>query len=80
MKSTPGRIRTCDQRIRNPLLYPLSYRGPKLVKELRSVWLEPRPGTIPGTMYPWSWAWPAAFRLKPGLRRNTLTSSRQLEG
>ena len=23
--STPGRIRTCNQRIRNPLLYPLSY-------------------------------------------------------
>ncbi len=26
LKSTPGRIRTCDLRIRNPLLYPLSYR------------------------------------------------------
>jgi hypothetical protein len=25
LESTPGRIRTCDQRIRNPLLYPLSY-------------------------------------------------------
>ena len=25
LKSTPGRIRTCNQRIRNPLLYPLSY-------------------------------------------------------
>jgi hypothetical protein len=24
-RSTPGRIRTCNQRIRNPLLYPLSY-------------------------------------------------------
>lgn len=24
-KSAPGRDRTCDQRIRNPLLYPLSY-------------------------------------------------------
>ena len=24
-RSTPGRIRTCDRRIRNPLLYPLSY-------------------------------------------------------
>lgn len=24
-KSTPGRDRTCDRRIRNPLLYPLSY-------------------------------------------------------
>jgi len=24
-ESTPGRIRTCNQRIRNPLLYPLSY-------------------------------------------------------
>ena len=23
--STPGRTRTCNQRIRNPLLYPLSY-------------------------------------------------------
>ena len=23
--STPGRIQTCNQRIRNPLLYPLSY-------------------------------------------------------
>jgi hypothetical protein len=22
----PGRIRTCDRRIRSPLLYPLSYR------------------------------------------------------
>ena len=27
LMNTPGRIRTCDQRIRNPLLYPLSYRG-----------------------------------------------------
>ncbi len=25
--NAPGRTRTCDQRIRNPLLYPLSYRG-----------------------------------------------------
>jgi hypothetical protein len=25
IRSTPGRIRTCNQRIRNPLLYPLSY-------------------------------------------------------
>ena len=25
-ESTPDRIRTCDLRIRNPLLYPLSYR------------------------------------------------------
>jgi hypothetical protein len=25
LRSTPGRIRTCNQRIRNPLLYPLSY-------------------------------------------------------
>ena len=25
VQSTPGRIRTCNQRIRNPLLYPLSY-------------------------------------------------------
>ncbi len=24
-ESTPGRTRTCNQRIRNPLLYPLSY-------------------------------------------------------
>jgi hypothetical protein len=24
-RSAPGRDRTCDQRIRNPLLYPLSY-------------------------------------------------------
>lgn len=23
----PGRIRTCDTRIRRPLLYPLSYEG-----------------------------------------------------
>jgi integrase len=30
MISTPGRIRTCNQRIRNPLLYPLSY-GRKLL-------------------------------------------------
>jgi hypothetical protein len=25
MMSAPGRIRTCDRRIRSPLLYPLSY-------------------------------------------------------
>ena len=25
--SAPGRIRTCDKRIRRPLLYPLSYWG-----------------------------------------------------
>jgi hypothetical protein len=24
---TPGRNRTCDTRIRNPVLYPLSYEG-----------------------------------------------------
>ena len=26
--NTPGRIRTCDLRIRSPLLYPLELRGP----------------------------------------------------
>ena len=26
LTSAPGRIRTCDLRIRSPLLYPLSYR------------------------------------------------------
>ncbi len=25
LQSAPGRTRTCNQRIRNPLLYPLSY-------------------------------------------------------
>ena len=25
--SAPGRNRTCDTRIRNPVLYPLSYEG-----------------------------------------------------
>ena len=27
MKNTPGRIRTCDRRIRNPLLYPAELRA-----------------------------------------------------
>jgi hypothetical protein len=26
-ESAPGMIRTCDQRFRKPLLYPLSYEG-----------------------------------------------------
>ncbi len=29
MKNTPGRIRTCDLRIRNPLLYPTELRAHK---------------------------------------------------
>ena len=39
----------------------------ELVKELRAVWLESRPGTMH--------SWPAAFRLKPGLQRDTFTNS-----
>ena len=31
MRSAPGRDRTCDQRIRNPLLYPLSYERLELL-------------------------------------------------
>jgi hypothetical protein len=31
MLSTPGRIRTCDRRIRNPLLYPTELRGLLLI-------------------------------------------------
>ena len=30
----PGRIRTCDHRIRNPMLYPLSYRDNKVSRLL----------------------------------------------
>ena len=29
LADAPGRIRTCGARFRKPLLYPLSYRGPK---------------------------------------------------
>ena len=50
--STPGRIRTCNQRIRNPLLYPLSYgrkkqmrylRPPPTVKDNRTGQMEKKP-------------------------------------
>ena len=33
-ESAPGRTRTCDQRIRNPLLFPLSYRGTLLIMSI----------------------------------------------
>src|SRR5438093_582482 len=33
-KATPGRTRTCNRRIRNPLLYPIELRG--LLRILRS--------------------------------------------
>ncbi len=33
----PGRIRTCGTRIRNPMLYPLSYGG-LVVYSMKSFW------------------------------------------
>jgi hypothetical protein len=35
-ESTPGRIRTCDRRIRNPLLYPTELRGPMTSHGIKS--------------------------------------------
>ncbi len=32
--SAPGMIRTCDQRFRKPLLYPLSYEGKEFILSL----------------------------------------------
>src|SRR6266702_8052643 len=34
----PGRIRTCDARLRSPALYPLSYEGGGN-RQMRSLWL-----------------------------------------
>jgi hypothetical protein len=36
-RGTLGRIRTCDRRIRSPLLYPLSYEGVSAARIVRTL-------------------------------------------
>lgn len=56
--SAPGRNRTCDQRFRKPLLYPLSYEGVVVDSQFTVLGLR---RNLPGVIYPW-------FRGKMGAR------------
>ena len=46
----PGKIRTCDTRIRNPVLYPLSYGGKTVISRYFS-----RTVAIPGVVWVRLW-------------------------
>src|SRR5262249_28916302 len=48
LRSTPGKIRTCDPRFRKPMLYPLSYGG---CKDLRQSTFFLTPGLTPATPF-----------------------------
>ena len=76
-KSTPGRIRTCDLRIRSPLLYPAELRGP---------WAQPgncgrrAPGPLDRGLRCLRWRWCLRARSRrAGARRHPGAGSRLRE-